>query len=1004
MSIQLIKQYQRELSQIRQMGATNELALKRPFSNLLYQYCQKKNLILVEEQSIKSALGTNIRPDGVVKGLNRMDWGYWESKDETDDLEEEIKKKFAKGYPNDNILFEDSQHAVLYQEGRKVAEASMQAEAEELDKLLTAFVNFERPEYKAFRQAIEDFKNDLPPIIKALRELMEKETQQNQQFKKAFFQFFDICKESINPFITQDDIREMIVQHILTEDIFTTIFDEADFHHQNNIARELETVINTFFKKNVKRNFLQQVRFYYEAVRNAGARIADTREKQNFLKVIYEDFYKAYNPKGADRLGIVYTPNEIVRFMIESTDHLLYEHFGKELLSKGVEILDPATGTGTYITDLLDYFPASKTQQITDKYKNEIHANEVSILPYYIANLNIEFAFQQKTGKYTEFENLCFVDTLDNMGFGYKDKQMSMFGVSAENTERIKRQNQRKISVIIGNPPYNAKQENYNQQNANRAYKEIDKRIKDTYIKNGTSQNQIVVYDMYTRFLRWATDRLGDEGIIAFVSNSSFINSRAFDGFRKSVSDEFNEVWIINLKGDAHTSGERRRQEAGNVFDDKIRVGVAVYFLIRKKGAKGCKIYYNEVKDYAEAEEKKNYLKNNKLSKLEFELISPDKKHNWINQTDNDFESLIPVCDKDVKAGKRQEAIFQLFSSGLKTQRDEWVYDFNKEDLTKKMQFFVEIYQKTLENENFENKLEIKWDEDLESYLKRKIQKTFNNEQIIKATYRLFVKKYFYFDKHFNGRTYQWDNIYNTDNQNVICIPGLASPKEFHIFTTNSIIDLNALPAGGQCLPLYRYENGERKENITNWALELFQGHYKDTNITKEQIFSYVYGVLHNPAYRQKYEQNLKRDFPRIPLYENFSQWATWGKALMELHIHYETVEPYPLQIVEGIGKIGILPKAKLKAKKDTGELELTEICTLKGVPSEAWEYKLGNRSALEWILDQYKESKPSDPTIAEKFNTYKFAYYQEQVIDLLKRVCTVSIKTMEIIREMEQI
>ncbi|MDX1904030.1 MAG: type ISP restriction/modification enzyme [Thermonemataceae bacterium] len=1011
MSIQLIKQYQRELSQIRQMGATNELALKRPFSNLLYQYCQKKNLILVEEQSIKSALGTNIRPDGVVKGLNRMDWGYWESKDETDDLEEEIKKKFAKGYPNDNILFEDSQYAVLYQEGRKVAEAPMQAEAEELDKLLTAFVNFERPEYKAFRQAIEDFKNDLPPIIKALRELMEKETQQNQQFKKAFFQFFDICKESINPFITQDDIREMIVQHILTEDIFTTIFDEADFHHQNNIARELETVINTFFKKDVKRNFLQQVRFYYEAVRNAGARIADTREKQNFLKVIYEDFYKAYNPKGADRLGIVYTPNEIVRFMIESTDHLLYEHFGKELLSKGVEILDPATGTGTYITDLLDYFPASKTQQITDKYKNEIHANEVSILPYYIANLNIEFAFQQKTGKYTEFENLCFVDTLDNMGFGYKDKQMSMFGVSAENTERIKRQNQRKISVIIGNPPYNANQQNENDNNKNREYPEIDKRIKNTYIKYSTAQ-KTKVYDMYARFYRWATDRLGDEGIIAFVTNRSFIDSKTFDGFRKDIKDTFDFVYIVDTRSDVRAN-PKIAGTTHNVFG--IQTGVAIMILVKKKVKnKDCRIEYFTLKDEQRKEEKLAWFKENKFSQIPFELISPDVKHNWINLTDNDFESLIPVCDKEVKAGKTQEAIFELFSNGVVTARDEWVYDFDKENLEKKVKYLIGKYNldveklKNIKKEDLKDNVDydIKWTRAVINDLSKGKVYSFDDTKIVESLYRPFTKQYLYFSKELNEMQYLLPKIF--PNNISLCFRCVSAE---HVVTlvSQDIFDYAYLKIGNGGtfgLPLYRYENGERKENITNWALELFQEHYKNLSgfdkITKEDIFAYVYAVLHNPAYRQKYEQNLKRDFPRIPLYENFSQWATWGKALMELHIHYETVEPYPLQIVEGIGKIGILPKAKLKAKKDIGEIELTEICTLKGVPQEAWEYKLGNRSALEWILDQYKESKPSDPTIAEKFNTYKFAYYQEQVIDLLKRVCTVSIKTMEIIREME--
>ncbi|WP_052311280.1 N-6 DNA methylase [Bernardetia litoralis] len=506
-----------------------------------------------------------------------MDWGYWESKDETDDIEDEIKKKFAKGYPNDNIIFEDTQQAILYQNGERVATAKMQDSGENLYALLLQFVSFERPEYTEFRQALEDFKTDIPPIIKELRNLMDEEAKTNKEFAKAKTTFLKICQDSINPDITPNDIREMLVQHILTEDIFTTIFDEADFHKSNNIASELENVLKTFFKKETKKNFYPKIRNYYAVIKTVAARIEDVREKQTFLKVIYEDFYKAYNPKGADRLGIVYTPNEIVRFMIESTDHLLYEHFGKELLSEGVEILDPATGTGTFITDLIDYFPKQKIDQIRHKYQNELHANEVSILPYYIANLNIEYAYQQKTGEYKEFENLVFVDTLDNMGFGFAGKQTGLFtSLSAENLERIQRQNKRKISVIIGNPPYNANQQNENDNNKNREYPTLDKRIKDTYIKESTAQ-KTKQYDMYKRFIRWASDRLGESGILAFVVNRSFIDKKQDDGFRKSIEKEFDFCYITDLGGDLRSQGV---DALDNIFG--IMVGVAVIFLVRK--------------------------------------------------------------------------------------------------------------------------------------------------------------------------------------------------------------------------------------------------------------------------------------------------------------------------------------------------------------------------------------------------------------------------------------
>ncbi|WP_338763049.1 N-6 DNA methylase [Bernardetia sp. ABR2-2B] len=580
MSVQLIRHYQRELSKAKDLGVRNEMGLKRPFSNLLYALCQTKNLTLVEEISIKNAEGKTIRPDGIVKGVNRLDWGYWESKDEADDIEDEIKKKFAKGYPNDNIIFEDTNQAILYQNGKRVATAAMQDEGKDLYSLLQQFVSFERPEYTLFRQALEDFKVDIPPIIKELRALMDEEAKTNTDFVKARNKFLQICQDSINPEITKKDVREMLVQHILTQDIFNTIFDEADFHRSNNIASELGNVLKTFFTKNIKKNFYPKIRNYYSTIKTVAARIEDVREKQTFLKVIYEDFYKAYNPKGADRLGIVYTPNEIVRFMIESTDHLLYEHFGKELLSEGVEILDPATGTGTFITDLIDYFPSSKKEQIRHKYQNELHANEVSILPYYIANLNIEYAYQQKTGEYKEFENLVFVDTLDNMGFGFTGKQNELFtSLSAENLERIKKQNSKKISVIIGNPPYNANQQNENDNNKNRTYPEIDKRIKATYIKESTAQ-KTKVYDMYSRFYRWAMDRLGEEGIIAFVTNRSFIDSRTFDGFRKCIKEEFDHVYIVDTKSDVRAN-PKIAGTTHNVFG--IQTGVAIMFLIRKK-------------------------------------------------------------------------------------------------------------------------------------------------------------------------------------------------------------------------------------------------------------------------------------------------------------------------------------------------------------------------------------------------------------------------------------
>ncbi|MCX5980729.1 MAG: N-6 DNA methylase [Nostocales cyanobacterium LacPavin_0920_SED1_MAG_38_18] len=802
MSRLLVTQYQAEVEKIIQYGGSRkETSIRVAFQNLLNEYCKPRDFLLIPELDYRLPNGKLVYPDGTIKDALRLDWGYWESKDQYDKLDEEIEKKLNKGYPDSNILFEDSQTAVLIQSSTETMRVSMK-DADAVDGIITSFINYVRPEVKDFREAIEIFKQDLPTVLNSLRDLIDCQGENNTSFQTARDKFWGICKESINPEISLFDIREMMIQHILTEDIFINIFNESQFHRENNIAGELQRVISTFFTGSVKKNTLGTIERYYAVIRRTAANIYNHQEKQKFLKALYENFYKAYNPKAADRLGIVYTPNEIVRFMIESTDFLVHKHFGKLLADKDVEILDPATGTGTFITELIDYLPK---QSLEHKYKHEIHCNEVAILPYYIANLNIEYTYKQKMGVYEEFENICFVDTLDNTSFA--GKQMDLFAMSVENTARIKRQNDRTISVIIGNPPYNAKQENFNDNNANRYYTAIDKLIKESYIKYSKAQNNIVVYDMYTRFIRWAADRLGKNGIIAFVSNSSFINSIAYDGFRKVVAKEFNEIHVIDMKGNARTSGERRRKEGGNVFSDEIRVGIAVYFLIRNENAEGFKVYYNEIDDYTDSDEKKKYFSSQKFRDLGFTHLKPDNNGNWINQSDNDFDSLLPLVDKDVKAGKGEEAVFKLFSRGIATQRDEWVYDLSETALEQKVKFLIEVYQETLKDSNYPNKDTIKWDRELNKYLDRRINKTFQPEQIIKSSYRPFYNQYFYFDKHFNGMTYQWFDILNeNDTENkYIAFSASGNTKPFHCLGSNTIIDLH-LTGDSQCLPLYRYD------------------------------------------------------------------------------------------------------------------------------------------------------------------------------------------------------
>jgi predicted helicase len=494
----------------------------------------------------------------------------------------------------------------------------------------------------------------LPAVLKALREMIEQAEQDNSNFRTAALRFLKHAQDTINPNVSAADVREMLIQHILTEEIFSQVFDNAEFHRRNNVARELYALEETFFTGKMKHDTLAVLRPYYAAIKSAAALVTSHHEKQNYLKTIYENFYKVYNKKAADRLGVVYTPNEIVRFMIDSAHWLCQKNFNKSLIDKQVEILDPAAGTGTFITELIEHF-RGQPQKLRYKYLEELHANEVAILPYYVANLNIEATYAALNG-YEEYQNLCFVDTLDNTTALKAQKGQhvgDLFGaVSEENVARIKRQNKKTISVIIGNPPYNANQLNENENNKNREYPAIDAAIKDTYIKSSTAR-KTKLYDMYVRFFRWASDRIDENGIVAFVSNSSFIHKPSFDGFRKSVAKDFNEIWTVDLKGDARSSGERRRREGGNIFGDQIKVGIAISFLVKKRGASGCRIRYEAVRDYAKADEKSDFLRSTALGSRQFGELKRDQKGNWVNIAENDFESFLPIADKTTKAVAR---------------------------------------------------------------------------------------------------------------------------------------------------------------------------------------------------------------------------------------------------------------------------------------------------------------------------------------------------------------
>ena len=1014
-----IDRYHRELADLIEFGGVdNEENIRAAFQNCLAAFCadHSERLVLVPE--LRSDRSN--KPDGTVRDSLRMTRGLWEAKDTHDDLDREIRNKLAQGYPSDNILFEDSRTAVLFQDQREAMRVDM-ADAAALDELVRRFLNYELPEIQEFRQARQQFKDDLPAVLANLRETIVDAETGNPQFQEAAKIFLDLCHQSISAAVTNDNVREMLIQHILTKDIFLRVFAEDQFHRENNVARQLDALEGTFFTGSVRRDAVDRLRAYYGAIGRAADDIAEYGEKQQFLKGIYEDFYQAYNPGAADRLGVVYTPNEVVDFIIRGADWLLRKHFGKTLGDRNVNILDPATGTGTFITNLMSHLPADRLEY---KYRHEIHANEVEILPYYIANLNVEYTYKELTGRYLEFPNLCFVDTLDNMDWQgasgaavQRQTALNLGGVSEENWIRIQEQNEKPVSVIIGNPPYNANQQNENDNNKNRTYPAIDRRIRETYIKESTAQ-KTKQYDMYKRFIRWASDRLEDDGIIGFVSNSAFLDARQDDGFRKVVAEEFNELWAIDLKGNARTSGERRRQEGGNVFSDKIRVGVAVYFLVRRKGASGFRVYYNAVDDYAKAFDKLRHVGDRILDDFDFAQITPDAKFNWLNQSDNGFENLPPLANRETKLAKStadERAVFGLNSLGVATNRDEWTYDFDYDALSDKVLFFTRVYRDEMRRFKEEGPdpgtlndwvdRSIKWTSELESHLVKGDAVDFSTANITSAMYRPFVMKHCYYAPIVTHRRYQMPQIFPHQRVDANrAINFAARHRSFYVLASDKLVDLHFV-GDNQCLPLYRYTaDGERASNITEWGRRQFREHYGDDGISAEDVFAYTYAMLHDPAYRQQYEIDLRREFPRVYFQEDFQWWAGKGRELLDLHIGFETAEPWPLErrdMDSGFRRNDGGGRVLLRADREKGIIHLDDRTVLAGVPPEAWEYRLGSRSALEWVLDQYKERKPRDPTVAERFNTYRFADHKERVIDLLGRVCSVSAFTAAIVNEL---
>jgi len=1013
MSISEITKYYKNLEEtIRYGGSINETAVRAGFLNLVNHYALCNNLRLIPEISVMGTNGKAVYPDGTLKNSFRFTFGCWESKDLKDDIEQEIANKIFTGYPTENTLFENNKEVVLYQNNIEVLRGKLD-NPRELDEILTTFVNYSPKQIMGFDEALKKFKQDVPMIVDDLRNILNSQFNDNEIFQEMHNEFLEVCRKEINPNIEKEDVREIIIQHILTYEIFSSIFDNKSFHNSNNISKRIEELINIVLPETKRNELMVGINSYYVTIKKSASNIIGHNEKQKFLKVFYEEFYKTYNPASADTLGVIYTPNEIVHFMIEFTNSILQTYFNKNLYDKNINILDPATGTGTFMVSIIDYIPK---QYLEYKYKNEIFANEVSILPYYIANLNIEYTFYEKMQYKTEFPNICFVDTLDNTSsLHFKGQQLfNEQTLSIENSRRIAVQNEKTISVIIGNPPYNANQQNFNDFNQNRQYPLIDKRIKNTFVKESLAK-KTKVYDMYSRFYRWAIDRINNDGVISFVTNRSFIDTKTYDGFRKCIEEEFDTAYIIDTKSDVRKN-PKIAGTTHNIFG--IQTGVAIMFLVRNKirTQKKCNIKYYSLDEEMLKHEKLDWLQQNNFENIDFMKIEPDSKHNWLNVVDNDFDTLMPLY------GKGEENVFSFASLGVSTNRTDWVTDFTVQNLQAKVKYLSSSYNKSVEVGVLDTN--IKWSRDLSGKFKKSIKSKYNNNYIIDMEIRPFTTKKYYSEKLFSDMLTQ--NHYkifgkSLTKENVV-INFNKRKDDNSVLATNKISELHFV-GDAQLFPLYTYSaDGNKEDNISDASNRRFIEYYKDEKIRKYDIFAYIYGVMHSSIYKKKYHHNLSQELPKVPMYKSFWKISKEGKNLLNLHLNYKETKPYKLAVInefsvanKGQKRIifednskGLMSdsygeiKTLLRADKKLNKIHIDREITLQNIPPEVWGYKIANRSAIEWVLDQHKYKKSGQDIINSNFNDYMFLSRRDDVINLIAQVCALSMKTLSICKKID--
>jgi len=1001
-----ILEYYKALEVYKKHGISHENAVKVAFQDLLTYCCKRLKLEFVAEFAYQRLDRHNARIDGVFLDQFSVPLGYWEAKDSFDNLEIEIKKKFADGYPKDNIIFQTPERAIIYQGSRIVIDADI-TNAQSLVDVLNILFSYKTDTQMDWEKAVEEFRLRIPESAKLILDLIDSERKDNTRFINAFNSFLDLCKTSINPNISLAAVEEMLVQHMLTERIFRKVFENPDFVNRNIIAQEIDRVIEALTSRKFNRNdFLKPLDRFYSVLEKRASEIDDYSVKQTFLNTVYEKFFQGFAIKIADTHGIVYTPQPIVNFMVESVELILQKEFNRSISSPNVHILDPFTGTGNFIVRIMRQIDKTELKY---KYENELHCNELMLMPYYVASMNIEHEYYEQSGEYIPFQGICLVDTFQ-LAEGLQNELFN-----EENTLRVENLKQTPIFVYIGNPPYNAGQVNENDNNKNRKYPVLDQRVAETFTKDSKATLKNSLSDPYIKAFRMAIDKVieNGEGIISYVTNNSYLEGVALDGMRKHLYENFDKIYIFDLNGNVRKN-PKISGTTHNVFG--IQVGVALIFLIKHKDTINTseRIYYTGVDDFYRREDKYRILNESKhIYNIDWKILKPNDKNDWLNEgLAEDWEELVNLTNDEF-------CIFQDRSNGVNSGRDVWVYQSNKKVLVENLQKTIKEYNRQL----FEfiyttdsvndidyfveyDEQKISWSATLKNKILQKKRLFFEDSKIITSLYRPFYKRYLYYDGDMldrKGRFWYYFPTPESQKENmVICVPSIGSRGKYWCFVTNLIpsLTLTSLDAN-QCFPFYTYnEDGTgRTENISDWALDLFREKYGNKKISKWDIFYYIYAVLHKPSYREKYALNLRRELPRIPFYDNFSKLSGAGKKLADLHLNYENIEPYRLEKIETQGEKLDWKVKKMKLSKDKSTLYYNDFLTLSGIPIRCFDYKLGNRSALEWVIDQYQLKIDKRSGIVNDPNNPDEPDY---IYQLIGRVIAVSLATLEWIEKID--